>query len=60
MDTILQITTGVLAANLLTVAFVYGMYWAFRTKSDDHPSYTVYLAILLPALVLIGGIVAYR
>ncbi len=60
MDEILKTMTGTLLANLLTVAFIYGMYWAFKTKTDDHAAYTVYAAVAVPALFLVGGMFIYR
>ena len=60
MEEILKIMTGGLAANLLTVMFVFGGYKARNFKDPDIPPYTILLSIALPLIVTALGVLAYR
>ena len=60
MDEVLQTMTGVLAANLFTIMFVFGCYKARNFKDPDIPSYTILLSMALPPIVMVLGLLAYR
>lgn len=49
------ILTAVLAANLLTAMFLYGMVKAFRIGSGEPAPIHVALCIAVPALAVAGG-----
>lgn len=51
----LQLVAAVLAANLLTLMFVYGMAKAFRIGPNDAPPLAVGLSLVIPLLAVAAG-----
>lgn len=49
------IMAAVLAANILTIMFIYGLVRAFRIGAHETPTVEVALCIVVPALALAGG-----
>lgn len=58
MDQTLPIMAGVLAANLLTLMFVWGAYHAFK-KDEDDLKIAHYAALLVPLAVAGLGVYAF-
>lgn len=59
MDQIGPLLTAVLAGNLLTVLFLYGMREAFKVKNDRDARWATLGHILLPLAFLFGGVYLY-
>lgn len=59
MDQIWPILTAVLAANLLTASFLWGMHRASKIYDIADMDRTTALAIILPGLVIAGGAYIY-
>ena len=53
-----NIVVGVLAGNLLTVSFLYGIAKACKIHHDELPPASVFYAIAGPALFLILGAIS--
>lgn len=59
MDHLGPLLTAVLAANLLTAMFLYGMKHAFSVKHPSDLRWGGFLQMLIPLLFLIGGAYLY-
>lgn len=55
MEQIWPILTALLAANLLTAMFLYGMWRAFKVRHDHEFTIPNALCIAVPLLFLVGG-----
>ena len=51
----LLLVSAVTTANILTVAFVWGMAKAFKITQDDATPFTVVVALLMPIAFAVGG-----
>lgn len=58
MELVLPIMTGVLAANLLTAMFLWGMSRAFKITDDRKLDRATFLALIMPLAFVVLGFLA--